>query len=162
MQIIAEPRREVKDLAKMILSADDQSVSWFNMGGWYVDCLWMAILTLPDGDPSLEQMLKGLQGSREDIAQNLLRMEIAREETAEFTRNLPAPLVALARAAVRRNAIIQTPEKTQTIEDIKINFYLAALKVIAGFLLLLPWIAWRAVKRRFRNLIKKGGINWLN
>jgi len=50
MEIIAEPRQEMKDLTKMILSADDQSLSWFNLGGWYVDCLWMAVLTLVEKD----------------------------------------------------------------------------------------------------------------
>lgn len=159
MQIVAEPRQEVKNLAKVILSADDQSISWFNIGGWYVDCLWTAVLTLPDGDPTLEQMLKGInQGSRENIVHNLLRMEIAREETAEFVGKLPAPLVVLARASLHRMAAPQEPEVTQDqIDNASINFCLITLKVAAGFFRLLPSMAWIAAKRRFRNLLKIGG-----
>ena len=169
MQVIAEPRQEAKDLAKMVLCADDQSVMWFNIGGWYTDCLWMAILTLPEGDPALEQILKqisnipggGLYGSKGIIAQNMLRVEIAREEIAAFIGSLPMPLIALARASLHHPAAPQAPEATRpSAEDVPINFWLPWLKVVAGFSLLLFSLAWISVKRRLQILAKKGGVNW--
>ena len=159
MQIVAEPRQEAKDLAKMILCADDQSVMWFNIGCWYADCLWTAVLTLPDGDPALAQMVSGQVVSREGIAQNMLRIEIAREETAEFMRNLPAPVVLLARASLHRPAASQASEATQAhiaeVENALVNFWLMTLKIAAGFFRLLPSIGWMMAKRRLRDLIKR-------
>lgn len=159
MQIVAEPRQEAKDLAKMILCADDQSVMWFNMGCWYADCLWTAVLTLPDGDPALAQMVSGQVISRESIAQNLLRIEMAREETAEFMRNLPGPVVALARASLHQSVASQMPEATQAhiaeVENASVKFCLMTLKIAAGFFRLLPSVGWMVMKRRLRDLIKR-------
>ena len=159
MQIVAEPRQEAKDLAKMILCADDQSVMWFNMGCWYADCLWTAVLTLPDGDPALAQIVSPQVASREGIAQNILRIEMAREETAEFVRNLPAPVIALARASLHRVAASQVPEAMQAhtaeVENASFNFCLMTLKIAAGFFRLLPSIGWMIMKRRLKNLTKR-------
>jgi len=160
MQIVAEPRQEMKDLAKMILAADNQSILWFNLGGWYTDCLWMAILTLPEGDPALEQILEqisnlpggGLYGSKGVIAQNILRVEIAREEIAAFIGNLPMPLIGLARASLHQPVTPQASETTMA----RAKFWLPWFKVAARFSLLLLSLAWIAVKRRLSSLVKKG------
>ena len=158
MQIVAEPRREIKDLAKMILSADDQSLSWFNLGGWYVDCLWMAVLTLPDGDPTLEPILKE-PGSRDGITRNLLRMEIAREETAESVGSLPLPLAMLARIAVRQAVAIQISKATQSQVKGNSKSSKTIFKMVVKSCRLLLSVVWVIAKRRFMNLTKKGVAN---
>jgi len=157
MQIVAEPRQEAKDIAKMIMCADDQSIMWFSMGCWYVDCLWAAIFTLPEDDPALAQMLNGQLGSREAIAQNILRIEMAREETTEFMRNLRAPIATLVRASLHRpHAARLSSGATQArLDEVAAKFCLMALKIAAEIFRLLPSIGWMILKRRFKILTER-------
>ena len=66
MQEVPKLTPEIKKFAKVILAAKDDpmydiSIGWFMAGAWYMDAISMLVLTLPDDDPTLAQILESMR-----------------------------------------------------------------------------------------------------
>jgi hypothetical protein len=114
MQKIPEPTPEIRNFVKTILAAKADptyhiGVGWFMAGAWYMDAISMLVLTLPDDDPMLAQILDSMRSGtlyeNEVIAKNILRFGMAMDDSAVFVANSKAESLLLhARALVQNSA----------------------------------------------------------
>ena len=135
MQRIPEPSPEIRNFAKTILAVKDSpmcdlTMASFRAGAWYMDAISILVLTLPDDDPTLAQILASMRSTtlfeNDVIAKNVLRYDIAREETLAFVvANVNAESVLLhARALIQSAA---RPPANTAISKSKAGLSLIAL-----------------------------------
>ena len=93
MQGIPEPTPEIRSFVKTILAAKADpmyhvGIGWFMAGAFYMDIISMLVLTLPEDDPTLAQILDSMRSGtlyeNEVIAKNILRFGMAVDESAAF------------------------------------------------------------------------------
>ena len=138
MQEVPKLTPEIRNFAKVILAAKDDpmygiSIGWFMAGAWYMDAISMLVLTLPDDDPTLAQILESMRSGalchNEIIAKNILRFGMAMEESAGFmSANVKAESLLLHARALVQGATRQPQVKPledavkrllKTLDDIR-------------------------------------------
>lgn len=156
METIPEPSVNTKNFVKAILlsGGDENLMGWFKAGASYMDAISLAIMTLPEDDPTLpkivESMLSGQLCEPEMVAQNILRWDMARAEMDEFAKKNVAGQAANTLLYCRK--LIQ--ERVKAKEESPINlslsdFWLATLKIVFWVSPVITWMMfWRWIKKR--------------
>lgn len=136
MQEVPKLPPEIRNFAKVILAAKDDPmygvcIGWFMAGAWYMDAISMLILTLPDDDPTLAQILESMRSGalchNEIIAKNILRFGMAMEESAGFmSANVKAESLLLHTRVLVQDATHQSQVQQQRKERIKVGSSLFA------------------------------------
>ena len=161
METIPELSVNTKNFVKAILLAggDQNLMGWFQAGGRYMDAISLAILTLPEDDPTLppivESILSGQLFEAETVAKNMLRWDMARPEMDEFVRAHVAGRAANALLYFRnlgqeRMGAAKEPALNLSLFD----FWLATLKIVFW---VSPIVTWMIVKRNWGRSFKTEG-----
>lgn len=150
MQEIPELMPEIRRFAKIILAvkADpmyDIWVEWFKAGAWYMDAMFMLVLTLPDDDPALAEILGSIRTGalyeNEIVAKNILRFGMAVDESADFiiTNSKAESLLLHARA------LVQSSTKQAGLDAVSTSIF----RTLSSTILKLTWFL---IKRGFRKV----------
>lgn len=150
MQEIPELTPEIKSFAKFILASKDDPaydvlMAWFKTGAWYMDAMSMLVLTLPDDDPTLAEILGSIRTGtlyeNEIVAKNILRFGMAVGESVDFiiTNSKAESLLLHVRA------LVQNSTKQANHDAIPTTVF----RVLSSTILKLTWFL---IKREFRKV----------
>ena len=135
MQGIPDLMPDIRNFAKVILAAKDDpmygvNIGWFMAGAWYMDAISMLILTLPDDDPTLIQILESMRSGtfyqNEIIAKNMLRFGMAMEESVSFiSANVKVESLLLYARALVQGATKQPHSEPPAVDFAELQRFLA-------------------------------------
>ena len=124
------------------------AMSWFRAGAWYTDAITTLVLTLPDDDPALAQVLDSIRSGtmleNEVVARNVLRFDMAAEEIKAFMMSKIESESMLLYARVLVQDSVRPPDPKPSAGD----FYAAVFKLFLTLFRWLPQLMWWLVKAR--------------